>query len=129
MNVLALLTAIPLLAWIYLLFAHGRFWRADQILVHHDVRPRRYPAVAVVIPARNEADGIATTISGLLAQEYPGDITIWLVDDSSTDGTADMARQAAAGDPRLTVIANQPLPPGWVGKMWAVNKGLNSVPA
>ena len=126
---LAVLTAIPLLAWLYLLLAHGRFWRADQILPHEQDALNSYPPVAVVIPARNEADGIARTIQGLLSQDYSGQISVWLVDDSSDDGTADIARDAAQGDQRLTVIENQPLVPGWAGKMWAVNTGLSAVPA
>ncbi len=56
-----------------------------------------WPSVAVVIPARNEADGIAETIGSLLRQDYAGAFTIILVDDDSNDGTADIARRTAAG--------------------------------
>jgi hopene-associated glycosyltransferase HpnB len=50
-----------------------------------------------------------------------------VVDDESTDGTADIARHAAAAlsaDDRLHIISGTPTPPGWTGKMWAVSQGL-----
>ena len=59
--------------------------------------PAAWPSVTVVIPARNEADGIAETIGSLLRQDYAGAVQIILVDDDSSDGTADVARQARGG--------------------------------
>ena len=87
----------------------------------------------MVIPARNEADGIGETIGSLLRQDYPGAFTIILVDDDSSDGTADVARQAAAATAaprdRLKVIAGRPLPRGWTGKLWAVKQGVEAAQA
>jgi hopene-associated glycosyltransferase HpnB len=83
--------------------------------------------VTAVIPARDEADSIGTTIASLLGQAYPGALTIVLVDDESRDGTADVARAAAAKSgaaERLTVLAGKPLPAGWTGKLWAVSQGV-----
>ena len=60
--------------------------------------PPTWPSVVAVVPARNEADVIARTVGSLLAQDYPGPFRIVLVDDQSTDGTAEArARSAPAG--------------------------------
>ncbi len=76
------------------------------------------PFVSVLIPARNEAAVIATTIRALLAQDYPH-FEIILLDDNSSDGTGEIARAAANDDPRVRVINGDPLPAGWFGKNWA----------
>jgi hopene-associated glycosyltransferase HpnB len=83
--------------------------------------------VAVVIPARDEADGIGEAVDSLLRQDYPGPFSIVVVDDQSTDGTADAARRAAlAADAtdRLTILSGAPLPEGWTGKLWAMKQGI-----
>lgn len=80
--------------------------------------------VAVVIPARDEAEHIEHTLCALLQQHYPWPLRVILVDDNSTDRTGEIARDIAAEDPRLTVIQGNPLPAGWTGKMWAVSQGL-----
>lgn len=111
---------LALLVWIYLLAAHGRFWQAGPVL---PVRtPATTPAVAIVVPARDEAPVIADTLRSLLAQDYAGPFRVILVDDNSADGTGDLAR--ALGDPRLTVVTGRPHPPGWSGKLWAVSQGV-----
>lgn len=81
-----------------------------------------WPAVVAVVPARDEADVIARALGSLLAQDYPGDFRIILVDDNSTDGTGSIAR--ALGGERLTVISGAPLPAGWTGKLWALEQGI-----
>jgi hopene-associated glycosyltransferase HpnB len=124
------IAAIGLAAWIYLLLGRGFFWLAREV---DDVReppePAQWPAVTAVVPARNEADVIARSIGGLLAQDYPGEFKVVLVDDASDDGTADRAIAAAeklGASPRLTVVAGQPLPAGWTGKLWAVSQGVEA---
>jgi hopene-associated glycosyltransferase HpnB len=77
----------------------------------------------VVVPARNEADTLPQTLPALLSQDYPGPWSVVLVDDRSADGTANVAR-ALAG-PRLTVVEGEPLPEGWVGKVWALEQGCS----
>ncbi|MEM6285290.1 MAG: glycosyltransferase family 2 protein [Chloroflexota bacterium] len=79
------------------------------------------PLISVLIPARNEADVIARTISNLLAQTYTN-YEIVLLDDNSTDGTSQQAIQAANGDTRLRIISGKPLPDGWAGKNWACHQ-------
>ena len=84
------------------------------------------PFVCAVIPARNEADMLPLSLRSLLLQDYPGELRIVLVDDHSTDGTADVARQTAAELGKadlLTVIQAEPLPTGWTGKLWAMEQG------
>jgi len=78
----------------------------------------KQPFVSVMIPARDEAAVIGGTIACLLAQDYP-QYEIILLDDQSTDGTAEVALQAAGDDPRLRIQPGTPLPPGWMGKNWA----------
>lgn len=77
--------------------------------------------VYVLIPARDEAAVIGETVRGLLAQDIPK-LQIILLDDNSSDGTADIALEAAAGDPRLRVIIGLPPPEGWAGKNWACHQ-------
>jgi hopene-associated glycosyltransferase HpnB len=81
--------------------------------------------IAAVVPARNEAELIGPVITSLLSQSRA--ITVFLVDDESTDGTADVARRAAekAGNAgSLIVIQSKPLPAGWTGKLWAMHQGI-----
>lgn len=126
------LAAIALLIWIYLIFGHGRFWQSGPRL--RSTPPPASPAspdsegranaapVAVVVPARDEADTIEATLRSLVAQDYPGPLHIVLVDDESTDDTA--ARARALGASRVTVVNGAPRPPGWSGKLWAVAQGV-----
>src|SRR5215218_11411582 len=108
--------AIALLAlflWLYLLLARGGFWRAgdrDNWAAH---LPSVWPAVTAVIPARDEAEVIGASLTSLLAQDYAGTFRVIIVDDQSRDGTAEVARHAAAGVgavERLTVLSGSPLP-------------------
>jgi hopene-associated glycosyltransferase HpnB len=122
---LALATA-PLAIWLYLMAAHGRFWRGlERDDLSPTPAPDSWPGVTAVIPARDEADGIATSLGSLLRQDYPGPFTIILVDDQSSDGTAAVAARAAEGaDHPLTIVAGRPLPGGWTGKVWAMQQGV-----
>ncbi len=112
------------LVWLgLLLFWHG-FWRADQRLRGDRAGDGGdWPSVTAVIPARNEADVIAQTVSGLLRQDYPGVLSIVVVDDSSEDGTAEAAR-AALPEGAGRVISAPPLEAGWAGKLWALRHGI-----
>ena len=121
------LGVVPLVIWLGLLLAHGGFWKADQ---RDDLipplHPKAWPSVIAVVPARDEADVIAGSVGSLLAQDYPGEFRVILVDDSSSDGTAAAARAQAErlGRPeRLEVLTGEALPSGWTGKLWAVHQG------
>ena len=118
-----MMVALALLAaacWAYLLTAHGRFWSAGPSL--RSSAPAEAVAVDVVVPARDEAEGVAPCLRSLLAQDYRGPLRIILVDDGSTDGTGAIAR--AFADARLTVLDGAARPPGWSGKLWAVAQGV-----
>ena len=80
------------------------------------------PTLSIVVPARNEAVVIGRAIGSLLAQDYP-DLEMIAVDDRSTDGTGDILRDLAAGDPRLVVVRVDDLPAGWLGKNHALWRG------
>jgi chlorobactene glucosyltransferase len=87
-----------------------------------DVPPDNPPLVSVIVPARNEAHNIARCVKSILSTTYPN-LELIVVDDSSTDGTAQIARDAAERDPRARFIASPPLPDGWFGKQWACVTG------
>jgi len=122
-----ILSIIAVGIWTYLLLFRGFFWR-EAPHAAPELAAETWPEVVVVTPARNEADVVGRSMAALLAQDYPGVIRIVLVDDDSTDGTADAAERAAAKSQtrhKLTVVKNAGLAPGWTGKMWAVNRGLS----
>ncbi len=119
---LALMSAAT---WIYLLGFHGRFWQAGPAL--SPAVPPAAADVCVVVPARDEAGSIAACLTSLLAQDYSGTFRVILVDDASTDATGDIARSFE--DPRLTVLAGQPRPAGWSGKLWAIRQGIAAAEA
>jgi hopene-associated glycosyltransferase HpnB len=122
----AALAGLALVAWAWLLLFHWRFWIIGR--EPSPPAPSEWPAVAVVIPARNEAALIGETVRALLNQDYAGALELILVDDGSEDGTADRAREAAEGGSRgLTVVAALERPPGWAGKVWAMEQGLRQV--
>ncbi|MGW2997886.1 glycosyltransferase, partial [Streptomyces sp. NPDC001193] len=114
-----------LLAWLWLTFAQGMFWRTDVRLPPRSA-PGRWPSVAIVVPARDEAEVLPRSLPSLIAQDYPGEAEVFLVDDGSTDGTGDLARRLAREHPGLPLTVTSPgdPPPGWTGKLWALRHGI-----
>ncbi len=117
---------LSVLVWIYLLGARGGFWLASVRDSETPRKPRTWPAVAVVIPARNEADVIGASVGSLLGQDYPGVLTLIVVDDDSSDGTAAVAQAAAERhtERKMRVVKSRDLPAGWTGKLWALKNGV-----
>jgi hopene-associated glycosyltransferase HpnB len=121
-----ILSLLALLGWLYLLGGHGWFWQTDQRLPGVSSTPRRWPPVTAIVPARDEAAMLPETLPSLLAQDYPGELTVVLVDDQSRDGTAKVARALAArlpGARELVVVRGSEPPTGWTGKVWAMARG------
>jgi hopene-associated glycosyltransferase HpnB len=123
-----LIAALPLLIWLYMLVGRGDFWRASRLTLAAQDPPEAAARVAVVVPARNEAEGIGRCVTSLLAQQADN-LRIFVVDDGSTDGTADIARASAVEAGRtadVTIIPGRQLPDGWTGKLWAVQQGIEA---
>ncbi|CAL9618174.1 hypothetical protein SUDANB13_05773 [Streptomyces sp. enrichment culture] len=116
---------MSLAAWLWLLLFQGWFWRTDvRLPASRD--PDGWPDVCVVVPARDEAAVLPASLPSLLAQDYPGRAEVLLVNDGSTDGTGDLARELARrrGGLPLTVVTPGEPPSGWTGKLWAVRHGM-----
>ncbi|WP_244532932.1 glycosyltransferase [Geitlerinema sp. PCC 9228] len=132
-SLLALPTSLlSLFLWLGLWFWRGNFWRLDW-QIEKEPRANRplfsYPPICAVIPARNEAATLPQTLRSLCQQDYPGPFTIIIVDDGSTDGTADAARsllEQIPSPPPVKIITANPLPAGWTGKLWALQQGIDT---
>ena len=124
---IAFIAGFSLLAWGYLAFFHHGFWRADQRLPLALTPPPAWPTVTAIVPARNEAATIEACVRAIRGQVYQGVLNIIVVDDSSTDDTASLARVAgvtAPGAAKVEVITAPALAAGWTGKLAALNAGL-----
>jgi len=113
-----MIALLSLLIWVYLFFAHGRFWVSAPELPAAE--PAELPDVDIIVPARDEAQTIGPVIASLLAQSYAGRYRVILVDDNSTDGTAALAGTAS----NLIVLSGQAKASGWTGKLWALRQGI-----
>ena len=111
--------------WVILLSGRGGFWRSNVVDSASLPDPVAWPGIVALVPARDEASVIGKTLQALAAQDYPGAFRIIVIDDHSSDGTA-ICAAAAAGRARLDVISGLPLPPGWTGKLWALQQGIDA---
>lgn len=108
---------ISLAAWVAIAGFRGGFWRFRPALL-----PRlggAAPPVAMIAPARDEAGLVGRAAASLAAQRYDGPVSLCVVDDHSSDATRAEAEAAGAD-----TIEAPPLPPGWSGKLWAVQQGV-----
>lgn len=118
MVAVAVVGALSLAAWIALLLRPGRPWLPGPYSEDlHAPEPPRQRTVVVIVPARNEAVHLASTLPPLLAQGLP----VIVVDDRSDDGTADVATRLGA-----RVVHGLPLPDEWAGKVWAMEQGVRA---
>ena len=145
----AIAAIVSAAAWVYLLAAHGGYWLTSQRLpatpapatpetpapatpeapAAPEAPGGGWPSVVAVVPARNEADMLPVTLPALLRQDYAGEFHVIVVDDRSDDGTGEVAAELGLkatrdGGAPLTVLAGQPRPEGWAGKVWAMSQGL-----
>ncbi len=129
---LSVAAALAAVIWVYLLVGHGGYWLTTQRLPRAGPAspgyvPERWPDVVAIVPARDEAGMLPTTLPTLLGQEYPGPFSVILVDDRSSDGTATIAAKIGEHAPHpLHVIDGKPREPGWAGKVWAMAQGLEA---
>lgn len=124
---LIVLSGLSLAIWLFLLLFRGDFWRADRRLEPNSQTLESYPTIRAIVPARNEAEVISASLASLLNQDYPGKLAVVLVDDNSSDRTAEIAEATAARSNegrRLEIIAGKPLEDGWKGKLWAMHQGI-----
>lgn len=120
-----LVASLALVTWLYLALGRGSFWRLKSGTCNAAGRTEFAGSVAAVVPARNEAELIGPVVTSLLNQSVA--MTVFLVDDESTDCTAELAIRAAeeAGKTdALVVVQSKPLPKEWTGKLWAMHQGI-----
>lgn len=118
-----ILAAIALGLWLALLLAPWQAWRCREHLDATGDTPSQAGDLTILIPARNEAAVIGETLRGVAANSPQASVI--LIDDESDDGTVGTAR--AAGIENLRVLEGTPPPPGWAGKLWALEQGLQKV--
>ncbi len=119
--------ALPALLWslpwiVPPLITYVRLRHSRSLDDESDTAPENPELVTVIVPARNEAHNIGRCVMSILSTTYPN-LEVVVIDDASTDGTADVARKAIDGDTRARIVRNAPLPDGWFGKQWACATG------
>ncbi len=123
-----IVAGVLLLAWLYLFLSRARF-PAHSLLefIETEKVPDGWPAVSIVIPARNEGEILRFSLPSVLASYYPR-LEVLLVDDCSEDSTAQTARQIGEQHDTVAfrVVAGTTTPPGWRGKPWALEQGLRA---
>jgi hopene-associated glycosyltransferase HpnB len=111
-------------AWMAILFMPWRPWSTREFLDAPPPIPEEdLGDITVVIPARNERETIGAMLQGL--GEQGSNLKIILVDDQSSNGTFEAARNAAVQE--LRIISGKPLPLGWSGKLWALEQGRQRI--
>jgi hopene-associated glycosyltransferase HpnB len=121
------LALLPVLIWLYLLLARGSFWRLGRLQSTDTAARGASARVVAIIPARNEADVVGLAVQSLLAQRFAGELHIIVIDDASTDGTAEAVRtvvRRADAVPRVSLISGSGPDPGWSGKVCAMARGV-----
>lgn len=128
MFISVVLALAALLVWAVLLLGHHGFWRAMPRLEATTGELQEAPSIAVIIPARDEAETIEAALRSLFAQDYPGKLHLVVVDDQSRDRTAEIVDSLlplADHHRTLERVAGTNRPAGWSGKLWAIKAGMN----
>lgn len=97
-------------------------WRPAP-LTAKPTRPDQLGTVSVVVPTLNEVNRLGPCLQGLSLQGYVLR-EILIVDSQSTDGTQALVKTIQKQDPRFRLLSDWPLPPGWVGRPWALDYGF-----
>ena len=119
--------------FVMVLWLLSRAYRQRQIFARVALgaaRPNKAtPAIAVIVPVRDERANIAPCVQSLLRQQYPAELLrVLVVDDDSTDGTPEVVAQLVEHDPRVTFMRTPRLPPAWKGKPHACWIGSRAIP-
>jgi hopene-associated glycosyltransferase HpnB len=118
------LAAIGTFIWLAIMLLPWRPWDTREVLDSASASPDAdLSDITVLIPARNEAEVIGTTLGSLKTQG--DDLAIIVVDDRSTDETATVAK--TLGVQNLRLLSGEPLPADWSGKLWALEQGFRHV--
>ncbi len=120
-------SCLSFLIWLYLFLGRGFFWRVSINKIKQESLFDSGCRTVVIIPARDEAETIGCTLASLFEQNLKTALHIVVVDDASSDGTAEVACELAAKLGRhaqLTTLQGRPLPAGWTGKLWAMAQGF-----
>ncbi|MCB9650624.1 MAG: glycosyltransferase [Deltaproteobacteria bacterium] len=132
---LRILSRYAVMVWVLLILVGCAVWAvalAMNIVMLRRIRrldrvqapaPKSWPRLSVVIPACNEADTLELALQSVLAQDYP-ELQVILVDDRSSDDTGAIMERIAARDARVEVLHVEHLPEGWLGKVHAMQYGL-----
>lgn len=118
------LASIGALIWLAIILLPWRPWDTREVLDStSSPMDGDLSNITVLIPARNEAHVIGTTLSSLRTQGHG--LAIILVDDRSTDETVAVAQ--ASGMENLLIVSGESLPDHWSGKLWALEQGFRHV--
>ena len=118
-----ILASVSAVIWLYLALFRGRFWLANQRLSTEHAQLDTWPDIAIVIPARNEQGVIKPTLTSFQNQDYPGYLSIIVIDDNSEDGTVDDIKHS-----RDIKLNSRGVPSGGMtGKLWALQQGIDEI--
>lgn len=123
---LTVIFAVPAIVWWgilldWMLRGRGLVRLCDQPVQRREDSP--WPSLAVIVPARDEEEWVETAIRSLATQDYP-ELKIIVVDDRSSDRTADILNGLAAEFNNTTIQHIRELPTGWLGKTYALWRGV-----
>ena len=122
--ILASLELVIGLGWIFLLFYNARELSSyPNFLLEGPSTGNEEEVVSVIVPTRNEEATIARCLRSIAGQTHRN-LEFVVVDDMSTDRTAEMAASVVEGDGRGRMVHGEELPEGWVGKNWACHQGF-----
>src|SRR3989344_594066 len=102
---------------VFLLNSISNLWALERLGTFP--KPKRYPKISIIVPARNEENNIEGCVRSLLQQDYP-DFEVLVLNDHSTDRTGEILKQIK--DRRLKIFSGRPLPEDWLGKHWACHQ-------
>lgn len=128
MHLLEIISLVSLAFWVFLILDRKRWWPGDQVLpeVAEEASEVSGGSIVALVPARNEAEVLIDTLPSLLRQEGI-DLKVLVVDDGSTDGTAEVARRVARDQGaavEIEVVPAGPRQKGWSGKVHALHCGF-----